>query len=296
MTTPRLNWQSQLVLLAVIPCTAIELVFQVQNYVAKESSTVLWILGLSATLGIAAFAAKAGTPPAAATGALITASLMFSTAQVPFHPRSTGLTPVLTVLILTTLATRFGRRRKERLGTAEARRGRLAAQVCANLGVAALIGLTPVQIWLIDSRLFAPTALAPLPVLAPLLAALAEAAADTISSEIGQVLGGIPVMLTTFRRVPAGTDGGITAAGTIAGILAAGVVASAGTAALHGGPQLLLVSWAGGVFGLFFDSLLGATLERKGWLNNDAVNFLSTGSAAAFSLGILAILPHPGVG
>jgi uncharacterized membrane protein len=40
---------------------------------------------------------------------------------------------------------------------------------------------------------------------------------------------------------------------------------------------------------LFFDSLLGATLERRGWLNNDAVNFLSTASAAAFALGLLAV-------
>jgi uncharacterized membrane protein len=56
------------------------------------------------------------------------------------------------------------------------------------------------------------------------------------------------------------------------------------------------ISCAGGVFGLFFDSLLGATLERRGWLNNDAVNFLSTASAAAFALGLLTLLQHPGVG
>jgi uncharacterized membrane protein len=52
------------------------------------------------------------------------------------------------------------------------------------------------------------------------------------------------------------------------------------------------ISCAGAVFGLFFDSLLGATLERRGWLNNDAVNFLSTASAAGFALGVLAILSH----
>ncbi len=52
------------------------------------------------------------------------------------------------------------------------------------------------------------------------------------------------------------------------------------------------ISLAGGVFGLFFDSLLGATLEQRGWLNNDAVNFLSTASAAVFALGLLAILAH----
>jgi uncharacterized membrane protein len=54
---------------------------------------------------------------------------------------------------------------------------------------------------------------------------------------------------------------------------------------------MLTLSWAGGVFGLFFDSLLGATLERRGWLNNDGVNFLSTVSAACFALSLLAGLP-----
>jgi uncharacterized membrane protein len=46
------------------------------------------------------------------------------------------------------------------------------------------------------------------------------------------------------------------------------------------------------VFGLLFDSLLGATLERRGWLNNDAVNFLSTGSAAGLALTLLAGARH----
>jgi uncharacterized membrane protein len=55
------------------------------------------------------------------------------------------------------------------------------------------------------------------------------------------------------------------------------------------------ISSAGAAFGMFFDSLLGATLERRGWLNNDGVNFLSTASAAGFALGVMAILPHNGM-
>jgi len=54
----------------------------------------------------------------------------------------------------------------------------------------------------------------------------------------------------------------------------------------------LAVFWigsAGAIFGLLFDSLLGATLERQGWLNNDGVNFLSTASAAAFALLLLVV-------
>jgi uncharacterized membrane protein len=81
----------------------------------------------------------------------------------------------------------------------------------------------------------------------------------------------------------------------VAGVVAAGIVAAAGTLALRGDLIMLAVSGAGGGGGFFFDSLLGATLERRGWLNNDAVNFLSTASAAAFAVGLLAILPHSGM-
>jgi len=79
-------------------------------------------------------------------------------------------------------------------------------------------------------------------------------------------------------------------------VVAAAAVAAAGTMALRGDRTMFVVSFAGGVFGLLFDSVLGATLEERGWLNNDAVNFLSTGSAAAFALGLLAFLPRLGMG
>jgi len=124
------------------------------------------------------------------------------------------------------------------------------------------------------------------------LAALAEAAADTVSSEIGQVLGGRPRMITTLRAVEPGTDGAVSAAGTLAGLAAAAIVAGAGTWAMRGDWTLFKLSCAGAVFGLFFDSLLGATFERVGWLNNDAVNFLSTASASGIALAMIALLPH----
>ncbi|MGA7652924.1 MAG: DUF92 domain-containing protein [Terracidiphilus sp.] len=285
MDRAKLSWESKLVLLAVLPATAVDVVLQEQDWLARDPRAAAWVLGLSAALGVLAWAARSGTPAAAATGATITASMMLATAGLPFSPWRTALVPVLAVLVLTSVATRYGRARKERLGAGEARRGRVAAQVAANLGVAALVATPIMQMWMAD-RLAIPYSAA-LPLFTVALAALAEAAADTISSEIGQVLGGWPVMVTTLRRVEAGTDGAISLAGTFAGVIAGGIVSAAGTMALGGGAAMLAVSWAGGVFGLFFDSLLGATLERRGWLNNDAVNFLSTASAAGFALVML---------
>jgi uncharacterized protein (TIGR00297 family) len=185
---------------------------------------------------------------------------------------------------------------KERLGTAEKRQGRAASQVTANLGVAALASNGLVQSLLTDTHRFVGVTQAPMPLFAVTLAALAEAAADTVSSEIGQVLSSRPRMITTMRQVDPGADGAISLAGTLAGMAAAGIVAALGTFAMRGDSPMFWISCAGGVFGLFFDSLLGATLERLGWVSNDLVNFLSTASASAFALGLMALLPHSGAG
>jgi uncharacterized protein (TIGR00297 family) len=225
---------------------------------------------------------------------MLTASLIFSTLTVPYRPWQTALIPVLAVSLLAWLATRLGREEKERLGTAEKRHGRTASQVAANLGVAAIASNELAQSWLSGIPWYTRATSAPMPLFAVGLAALAEAAADTVSSELGQVIGGQPRMITTLRPVEQGTDGAVSMAGTLAGVAAAAIVALAGTLASRGDFATFWIACAGGVFGLFFDSLLGATLERRGWLNNDAVNFLSTASAAAFALGLIAVLAHFG--
>jgi uncharacterized protein (TIGR00297 family) len=292
----KLFWQSKLVLLLVLPVAAASVVLLGHFFAVNAAPVAIWTLGLSLLLGLVVYQLRAATPAAAFTGAVITASLMFSTVALPYKPWETALVPLLLVFALSDVATRVGRQKKERLGTAERRGGRTASQVAANLGMAALVTQDVTQNWLADTGWFSSASLAPMPLLALGLAALAEAAADTVSSEVGQVLGGRPRMITTLGDADPGTDGAISLAGTLAGLLAAGVVAAAGTAALHGGLPMLGVSWAGGAFGLFFDSLLGATLERRGWLNNDAVNFLSTVSATVFAAALLAAVAHHGLG
>jgi uncharacterized protein (TIGR00297 family) len=292
----KLIWQSKLVLLIVLPFAAAGVALQSRWWAVNALPVAVWTVGLSLLLALVVLQLRAATPGAAFTGAVITASLMFSTTIFPYRPWQTALMPVLAVSLLAYCSTRLGRERKEELGTAERRQGRRAAQVAANLGMAALASSQMAQSWLTDTGWFTRASAVPMPLFAVALAALAEAAADTVSSEVGQVLGRRPRMITTLRSVEPGTDGAISPAGTLAGLLAASIVAAVGTLALHGDLTMLTVGCAGGVFGLLFDSLLGATLERRGWLNNDAVNFLSTASAAAVALGLLAALAFPGVG
>lgn len=289
MTSSRLGWQSKIVLLLVLPYVAADVVLQVHWWWVNSRPLAIWTIGLSLLLGAVALKLRSATPGAAAAGTLITACLMFSSAVVPYEPWNTALIPVAALLALTSISTRIGRSRKERLGLAEQRTGRSPAQVAANLGFAAIASSEVAQSWIANRGGVLSAGAGYLLVFAPMLAALAEAAADTVSSELGQVIGRRPFMITTLRRVDPGTNGAVSLGGTLAGVMAAAVIALAGVLALHGGMRLFELSVAGGIFGLFFDSLLGATLERKGWLGNDLVNFLSTVSAAAFALAAMSI-------
>jgi uncharacterized protein (TIGR00297 family) len=126
-----------------------------------------------------------------------------------------------------------------------------------------------------------------------ILAVLAEATADTVSSEIGQAFGGMPILLTTFRKVEPGTDGAFSVTGTAAGIIAAAIVADAGVWSMRLHADEFWIAFAAGTLGLFFDSLLGATLERRGYIGNDLVNFSSTAFAATVALlAIRLAQPH----
>ncbi len=179
-----------------------------------------------------------------------------------------------TVFLLTWLSTRWGYERKLRLGVAEKRQGRSARQVLANTAVAAalagvaLLSASPI-LWLVAAT-----------------AALAEAAADTVSSELGQAAGGRTLLVTNLRAVAPGTNGGVSLTGTLAGMLAASTVAAA--CAAFGMVTISHAAIAAGaaVLGMFADSLLGATLEPRGVLTNNGVNLAGTLAAAGIAFAI----------
>jgi uncharacterized protein (TIGR00297 family) len=182
-----------------------------------------------------------------------------------------GFAGLLTVFVLTWVATRFGYAHKQQLGTAEARAGRTALQVLANLGTSASCAVLYATLWP-DRRL-----------LVAMAAALAEAAADTVSSELGQAVGGTPWLITTWQKVEPGTDGAVTLAGTMDGATAAIAVTLVFVLTRILSWRLFAVCAGAGVAGMIFDSLLGATLERRHWLGNNAVNFASTIVAAGLA-------------
>jgi uncharacterized protein (TIGR00297 family) len=181
---------------------------------------------------------------------------------------------LVTVFILAWITTRFGYRRKQYFGVAEERAGRKASQVLANLSMAAicasLYGFDGRPGWLLACA-----------------AALAEASADTVSSEIGQAMGEQARLITTWEPVLPGTNGGVTLLGTLAGVASAAIVTLVSCATGMIPWKWLAISLAGATAGMLGDSVLGASLERRGFLNNNSVNFLGTLIASALALAFI---------
>jgi uncharacterized protein (TIGR00297 family) len=217
-------------------------------------------------IGAAINAALAGAAYAARTVDLsgVVAGWLVGTAIYAFLDWR-GYLLLVAFFVIGSACTRIGYRRKAAANLAQERGGRRGARhALANSGVAAccalFAALTPYRTLFVVA--FA--------------AAFATAAADTSSSEIGQLVGRRTYLITTLRPVPRGTEGAVSLEGTLAGIAAAIVVAALGAA-------VALYPWAGvlaivvaAFAGTTFESVVGATLEKRRLLDNEALNFLNT--------------------
>ena len=118
---------------------------------------------------------------------------------------------------------------------------------------------------------------------------VATAAADTLASEIG-VTGGIPFMITTLKRVPIGTNGGVTLVGESVAFLGGLIVSLAafflGVITL----PMVLVCTLAGFAGTNIDSVVGATLENRGYLGNAGTNLLATIGGGLFAITLFILL------
>lgn len=185
----------------------------------------------------------------------------------------TGVVMIAVFFVLGTAATSWGMNVKQKMGLAEKDKGRrTAGQVVANAGAAAMLGLL-VMVYPAKTEVFR----------LMMAAAIASATADTLSSELGNLYGKNFYNIITFKKDTRGLDGVVSIEGTLIGFAGSTVIAAVYALGFGFDRQFLWIIAAGTV-GNLSDSVLGATVERKGHLHNNEVNFLNTAIAALFAL------------
>jgi uncharacterized protein (TIGR00297 family) len=176
-------------------------------------------------------------------------------------------------VLLGSVTTRLGFAKKASRGIAEGRGGaRSWREALANSVAGAFFALLVITTHREAAFLMA------------LVAAFAEATGDTVSSEVGQWISDRAYLITTLKPVPAGENGGVSLAGTVAGVLASALVVGLGYALGLVGRGAAAGAMVAAFVGVWLDSLLGATLERRGLVTNGVVNFTGTSFAGAVAL------------
>ena len=112
------------------------------------------------------------------------------------------------------------------------------------------------------------------------LSSLACCCGDTWASEVGSVIGGTPRLITNWRVVPKGTNGGVTLIGTfcsLAGGLLVGIAywvtevvviklsSDTSIITMQSALPYAIIGASAGLFGSLVDSLLGATIQFSGY-------------------------------
>lgn len=173
--------------------------------------------------------------------------------------------------VLGSLASKWRILEKDKLGLAQEDKGKRSVRhAISNGGIAAVAGLLA---W------FYPQA--QVLFLGMLAAALASATADTLASEMGNVYGKRFINILSLKEDSRGLDGVISLEGSLFGAAGSMIIAlmyhyATGTMLLS-----LFVACAG-IFGNVLDSVLGASLQRRGYMTNDSVNFANTLASALF--------------
>ena len=229
-------------------------------------------LGINAAVGGIALALRLVRPSGALAGAVLgTVILAFG-----------GASLYLLLWIFFgagTLATRFGKARKEAMGRAEEKGGRRGAtNVLANVSVAAfcalVAGLAPHG----DGFRLAAAA------------ALATALMDTVGTEVGQTITTPTALLPDLRQVPPGTDGAVSVAGTLTGLAAAALLAAAGVMSLLLTPRGAVAVVLAAVLGTVVESLLGRSGAPWRVSNGHVLNFVNTLAGAVAAPALLQAL------
>ncbi len=124
-------------------------------------------------------------------------------------------------------------------------------------------------------------------------AAFSFALADTLASEFG-VLSGTARSILSFRRVEAGTNGGVSVVGELFAAVGAALMAVFAATAfwlsrtpIGSAERFVVAVTVAGFVSCQVDSVLGEVLENRGYLNKGSTNFLGMFSSVAVAAAFL---------
>jgi uncharacterized protein (TIGR00297 family) len=236
------------------------------NYQADLLMVVVAVI-VGFTFGYFAFRAKTADLSGLFSAALIGIILLIFAA-----PQGTQwFLIMLTFFILGSAATRYKFEYKKRIGVDQGRGGaRGYRNVFANGIVAAaaavLFGVFQQPVFIVMY-----------------VGCVATAAADTLASEIG-VTGGIPYMITTLKKVPIGTNGGVTPTGEVVSLIGSFTVSLVALLLNVITPEMMIICTIAGFVGTNIDSLVGALFENRGFFGNAGTNLLATIGGGVFAV------------
>ncbi len=122
------------------------------------------------------------------------------------------------------------------------------------------------------------------------LASISAAFSDTLSSEIGRLSKKKPILITNFKKVDAGVNGGITVLGIFGALFVSLITFIFFNFIFKYDLKATLIISIVGFLGSIIDSYIGAIWENKGYIDNAQTNFLATTVAGFIAVIILAIV------
>lgn len=268
-----------------------------------------WIIGLGASAVVAIFAYRRSSLSfSGMMAAMLMGTLYYALGSMVWYGT------LLAFFISSTLLSKVKKRMKASYEANYEKTGRRdAGQVFANGGIGMVLCVL-YAIWPEPLILWA------------YIGVMATVTADTWATEIGSLSRAQPRSVLTWKQIPTGTSGGISALGTSAAV-AGGLFIGCGAvvfqwfanASLLDWPEALLfiaISMIAGTAGAMVDSVMGATVqvmyrcsqcgsvvERRDhcghaadhirglrWMNNDRVNLISSCAGGLLAAGLAALL------
>ena len=226
----------------------------------------IWITLAVLSVGFSAFALK----KIDLVGAIAGVALAFS---IWYGAGDGALLTLFLFFVFGTAVSSWKKKQKEKMQLEQENQGkRTITHVLANGGTALIIAAIAITV---ESSNF------PFGLL--IAASFATACSDTFSSELGNVYGTKYFNIMTGKKAKRGPDGVVSLAGFAFGLVGSLIIALGWWAFDHDYTNLLLIT-SSGLLGNVMDSILGATWQRKGWINNHQVNFIATLSGSLIAL------------